>query len=232
MKNFKFYFVVWAIFLVIFNVIVFVIPAEIIGVSRFDDSFWIGYSFITVAFLCQLACAFIAFKEENIKKTFYNISVIWVVNSGIIVTMIIGTVCMAIPKFPVWLGLLLCFMVFAFSAISVAKASFAAESVSEIDDKIKVQTFFIKSLTIDAGSLISQTKSEAVKAECKKVYEAVRYSDPMSNDALSSVEGQITIRFAELSEAVKADDIEKATALANEVVILLGDRNKKCKLLK
>ena len=79
---------------------------------------------------------------------------------------------------------------------------------------------------------MASAKSEAVKAECKKVYEAIRYSDPMSNDALASVEGQITVKFAELSEAVKADNTEKITELANEVIILVGDRNKKCKLLK
>ena len=65
-----------------------------------------------------------------------------------------------------------------------------------------------------------------------KGYEAVRYSDPMSHDALSSVESQITVKFAELSEAVKTDDANKVTEIANEIIILVGDRNKKCKLLK
>lgn len=75
-------------------------------------------------------------------------------------------------------------------------------------------------------------KSEAVKAECRKVYEAIRYSDPMSNDALAFVEAQITAKFAEFTDAVNSDDAEKATIIANEVAILVGDRNKKCKPLK
>mgnify|MGYP006923404322 CR=1 FL=1 len=96
----------------------------------------------------------------------------------------------------------------------------------------KNKTFFIKSLTVDADTLMAQAKSDAVKAECRKVYEAIRYSDPMSNDALASIEGQITVKFAELSDAVKADDVGNVVELASEVVILIGDRNKKAKVLK
>ncbi len=54
----------------------------------------------------------------------------------------------------------------------------------------------------------------------------------MSNDALALVESQITVKFAELSDAVKADNAEKVAEIANEVVILIGNRNKRCKLLK
>ena len=54
----------------------------------------------------------------------------------------------------------------------------------------------------------------------------------MSNDALALVESQITVKFEELSEAVKTDDANKAMEIANEIIILVGDRNKKCKLLK
>ena len=54
----------------------------------------------------------------------------------------------------------------------------------------------------------------------------------MSNDALSAAESQITLKFAEFANAVHADELEKVTELAKEVIILVEDRNKKCKLLK
>ena len=95
-----------------------------------------------------------------------------------------------------------------------------------------MHTFFIKSLTVDAESLIARAKNETIKAECKKVYEAVRYSDPMSNSALSSIESEITITFAKLSEAVVDDNFETVSEFTSEIIILLGDRNNKCKLLK
>ena len=79
---------------------------------------------------------------------------------------------------------------------------------------------------------MSRAKSETIKAKCKKVYEAVRYSDPMSSAALTSIESDITIKFSKLFEAVVSEDSEVAVTLADEIIILLGDRNKKCRLLK
>ena len=57
-KSFGIYSIIWAIYLALFNVVVFVTPNEIGGVSKFGGSFWVGYIFITVAFAVQLICAF------------------------------------------------------------------------------------------------------------------------------------------------------------------------------
>ena len=55
----------------------------------------------------------------------------------------------------------------------------------------------------------------------------MRYSDPMSDDALSVIEAKITVKIDEFSSAIGADDADKAKELADEIVILVGDRNKK-----
>ena len=138
---------------------------------------------------------------------------------------------MAIPNLPNWVGIIVCVLVLAFTAIAVIKAKAASDVVENIDKKVKAQTMFVKSLTVDAESLLARAATPEAKDACKKVYEAVRYSDPMSNDALAGVESQITLKFNEFSNAVTggADNIGN---IADELVILIGDRNKKCKLLK
>jgi hypothetical protein len=49
---------------------------------------------------------------------------------------------------------------------------------------------------------------------------------------LDSVESEITIKFSKLSDAVSSDNSEVVAELADDLVILIGERNKKCKLLK
>lgn len=229
-KTFKSYFAIWAILLVLFNIIAFV-SVGWAGIEKYTPSFWIGYVFITLAFIGQLVCAKTAFNAKNLQKLFYNIPLISLSRTGLIISFVIGGLCMLISPLPYWVGVIACAIVLAVVAIAVIKASVAADAVSSIDDKIKLQTLFIKSLTVDAEGLISRAQTEEIKSECKKVYEAVRYSDPMSNNALVGIESQITLKFDEFSNAVitEADNIEK---LANEVIVLIGDRNKKCKLLK
>ena len=230
-KRFGLYIAAWAVLLALFNVIAFV--SEIfIGQNKFTASFWIGYVLITVMFAGQLVCSLLAFKADSDKKFFYNISLIRTSYVGLIVSFVIGGLCMIIAPLPYWVGAILCAIVLAANAVSVIKATAAISEVERIDEKVKAQTFFIKSLTIDADTLVARATTDEIKAECKKVYEAIRYSDPMSNDALASVENDISAEFAKLTEAVKADDTDAVAASANELLILVGDRNKKCKLLK
>lgn len=230
-KVFKFYSVIWAVLLALFNVISFV-SVGWAGIPKYTPSFWIGYIFITVAFIGQIICTYFALKDNDLKKTFYNISLISTSYTGLILSFIFGGLCMIISPLPYWVGIILCAIVLGFNVIVVVKATAAIDIVSGIDEKVKESTLFIKSLTVDAENLISRAKSETLKAECKKVYEAVRFSDPMSNGSLTSIESDITIKFSKLSDAVVSEDSEAVVILADEIIILLCDRNKKCKLLK
>ena len=139
---------------------------------------------------------------------------------------------MVIPQFPIWLGIIICLLVVVFGGISAALAQTASSVVSDIDVKVKNKTFFIRSLTVDVESLLARSELPEIRDEINKVYEAVRYSDPMSNEALLGVETQITLKVSELTDGIEKSDIELVKKAVREIVILLNDRNKKCKLLK
>ena len=229
-KRFGMYATAWILLLALFNLIVFITPGE--AEEKFTASFWIGYTMITVGFLGQLLCGYVALKEENSQKLFYRLSLAKTSYSGLFATFFVGILCMAIPALPYWIGVILCAVVLVINVLALLKAGMVVSEVERIDQKVKMQTFFIKSLAVDADSLMARAQSDAVREECRKVYEAVRYSDPMSNEMLAAVESQITLRVAALSEAVAADDAAAVTAIAAEVQILLRDRNNKCRLLK
>lgn len=231
-KNFNLYIICWAILLVLFNVICLVTPNEAAGLNKFGGAFWVGYIFITAAFIGQLVCAYIAFKAENLKKLFYNLPLITLSYTGLVLTLIFGGLAMAIPNLPGWVGAVTCLLILGFNAIAIIKAKAAAELVESVDKKISRQTGFIKNLTAEAESLVSHAKSDEVRAECKMVYEAARYSDPMSNIRLADIEEKITAEMQQLSEAVANDDSEIAAVVACEFIALIEDRNGKCKSIK
>lgn len=231
-KNFKLYIICWAILLALFNVICFVTPNEAAGLNKFGGAFWVGYIFITASFIGQLVCAYIAFKAENLKKLFYNLPLITLSYTGLILTLIFGGLAMAIPNLPAWVGAVICLLILGLNAIAIIKAKAATELVESVDKKISRQIGFIKNLTAEAESLVSHSKSDEVRAECKKVYEAARYSDPMSNIRLADIEEKITAEMQQLSEAVASDDSEIAAAVTRELIALIEDRNKRCRMLK
>lgn len=231
-KGFKYYGIIWAILFVVFNVVTFVTPSEFAGMSKFGGAFWMGYVFITLAFMGQLAVSYFAFKAENIQKLFYKIPLIRISWTGLILTLVFGVLGMVIPDLPYWVGIIACIIVLGFNAIALVKANAAADIVGEIDDKIKVQTKFIKLLTADSEHLMSVSKTDEMKTVTKKVYEAIRYSDPMSDEELSEIENMIKNSFNSFENAVFSEDTELASSVAEELISQIDKRNKKCKVLK
>lgn len=228
---FKKYLIAWAVLVVLLNVIVFVVPNEIAGVSKFDGAFWSGYALIMITLIGQLICANLAMKADSAEKFFLNLPLITLSYTTLILSIIAGTACMAIPNVPNWVGIIVCALLLGLTAIAVIKASAAADLVQETGKRVKEQTVFIKLLTADAESLLAKAQTDEAKAAAKKVYEAVRYSDPMSVEALAGLESQITLKFHEFETAVSEEN-ENTLKLADELVVLIEERNTKCKVLK
>ena len=230
-KTFRTYLVIWAALLALFNVIAFVSPGWT-GLEKYTPSFWIGYAVITVAFIGQLLCAQYAWKESNSTKLFYNVSLITLSFSGLIASFVVGGLCMLLSPLPYWVGAIVCAIVLAVNVMSVAKAKAAIDLVSEIDDRVKAQTFAIRAMTADAEGVAARAQSDSAKAACRSVYEALRYSDPVSSPALATVEAAIADKIDLLADAVKAGNDAETQTIADALLALIGDRNRKCKLLK
>lgn len=182
--------------------------------------------------LFQLVCAKISLKPEKLDKLFLNIPVIKISFTGMVLSMVIGAVCIAVPSIPFIATIVVEYAVLAVTGIAVLKANAAAEIVDEVGEKVKEKTQFIKLTTVDAQNLMSSAESESVKSACKKVYEALRYSDPMSSAALAREEAEIADKMAELSSAVASDNADSAESISNEITVLVKARNNKCKALK
>ena len=232
-KAFKFYTIIWVIILALFFIVTFCIHPIFSGyIIKYDSRFWTAFIFIVITFIGNLACAYYAFKADNHKKVFFNLPLLIVSWATLITLIIVGSVLMLIPNCPAWITAVVCIVILAFNAIAIAKAVWVADTVNDVEEKVKVQTSFIKNLTVNIETIISNAKSDAVKIECQKIYEAVRYSDPVSNSELSLIEAQITTKFGELASAVRVNDAYEVKEIADDIIALVTDRNKKCNLLK
>ena len=230
-KTFKFYLTIWALLVAVFNVIVFIARPIIPGYEvSYDLRFWVAWGFIIAAFVGNLVGAFYTFQTKNLQKTFYRLSVVLVAWFALISVMVVSTIAFIIPNCPAWIAAAVCLTIMAINAFIVVKTLFVASAVEAIDKKIKYSTAYIKGLTASAAGLVDRAKSEEVKEVCKTVYEAVRYSNPMSNDTVVPIEKQIDVQFSAFGEAVDDDDIELVKAVSRELLALIGDRNRMCKL--
>ncbi len=231
-KGFKRYALVWAVLVLLFHIVCFVTPNEMAGMTKIDSNFFTGIAFIDLAFVGQLVCAYLALKEEEKKKRFYNLPLITISYTGLIVMLAAGAAVMMIPDLPNWIGILVCCLVLGFTAVSVIKAAAAADLAERTEENVSAKTLFIKTLSADAEQLLSSVRAADIKEDAKRVYEAVRYSDPMSDDVLVGIESEITRKFAQFSDAAAENRVDAAKQAADDLIILIGNRNQKCRVFK
>ena len=199
--------------------------------SRYTAEFFVALVIMLIGYAYAVFATFMAFgKADTKEKTFYGIPLVY---NGFY-TFIVVTIASAlflIFDLPVIVMAILTIIVLAISAMGLVKKIAAREAIEATGQKVKQQTAFIKLLTADAEHLMTTAKPE-FKADAKKVYEAIRYSDPMSNDMLTDVETKIQYQFNAFTNAVKNENSELATSISAEILELVDARNKKCKALK
>lgn len=220
--------IIWAICFALYNVIVFVVPNENYG----TESFWIGYALITASLVGNLVCSFIALNTKSNAKVFYKIPLIAISIVGIVASTIAGVFVMTVPDIETWVGVIVSFAILAIVAIVILGAKSTADIIGEIDDIVRTETSFIRGITLDAELLMSSAGNDEIKAEIKKVYEAFRFSDPMSSDALNDIEDRIQNQFNLLQEVVITENTEKVSQVSKDLLNLIDYRNKKCKITK
>lgn len=234
-KAFKFYLIAWAIMFALFNIVVVALPKEftILGVTyeKFGGASWVTLIVMELCFLLHLGLTALALNQRKLSGTFYRLPLIRLSYGCLVVTLILAVVAM-LAIIPSWVPLALTLLVLAIYLFAILKAGTAAALVEGVDRKVEAKTVFIKTLTVDASALMDRAKSEPVKTACKKVFEAVRYSDPMSTESLADVESRIRIEFDALTDAVLADDADNANASADELLTLIKERNSGCKMEK
>ncbi len=104
--------------------------------------------------------------------------------------------------------------------------------ISSKEADIKAKVSFIKEKTAEAEFIVSKCTTDDAKKAATKVYEAIRFSDPVSNGALCAYEEKISEKLTVFSSAVSANDSVLIDNLAAELLNLISERNYKCKAFK
>lgn len=230
-KVFNYYAIIWAMLLVVFNVIAIVAPGWP-SLEKCTPSFWIGYAFVNAAMIGHLLCAWLALKKQNIKKTFYRMSLFSVSFSGLITTVVVGIICMIVTPLPYWISAIVCPVILLYNIIAVLKATVAVEMITNVDEKVENGTAFIYAMRAESDTLLVKAKTEEEKAYCKKVRDAFKFSDPMSGSAAVAVEAEIKNHFYLLQTALANKEMEVVASETDELLGLIAERNNVCKVMK
>lgn len=230
-RYFKYYGLSWLLGLILFNVLAFVIPHTVGGTFNrlHQPAFWVGYVLLLVTLIGQLICSYLFLRDQNKEKIFLRLAVLRVGYTALGVSIVIGTVFMLVPVFPAWLGSVVAVIALCGYAWYGLRAGAAVEAVSDVGARASARTEFIHTMTAEAQALIAYAHTPALRSAAERVYEALRYSVPASNDVAGDIESDIFDAFTTFSEELKADNAEPAMTASRRLLTLIEERNAKCK---
>ncbi|MBO7369403.1 MAG: hypothetical protein J6U25_03870 [Clostridia bacterium] len=232
-KNLKYYLIVWLVGVAAFNAVNFLIPNVVMGVERFSSGlFWVSFAFVNGSFLGQLVTGLIFFKADSKNKAFLKIPVVYIGYSAVGVAIVVGILTSSLPIIRAWIGSIVVVAITFYFMIAAVFAHAVYHNVEVFDENLNAKTSFIKTMRLESQALIKLSKTQKIEDAANSVYEAFRFSDPVSNEGIEDVENEIMGLFEDFSIAVKSGDEEKTAAYAEKIINKINDRNVKIKALK
>lgn len=228
----KGYLLAWVISVAAFIGVAFLIPRDVGLWSKDRSSFWAAFVVVLAMFAMQLGCSILVFRKGNPQQRFLRLPIIYISYAALFTTLVVEIRYVTTPLSKNWVGYAVGVVILAIYAIAVIAAVQTADAIEKTGQKVKEETQFMISLRAEAELMPKRAGSPEAAALAKKVSEAVRYSDPRGNAALKELEGRAYAAFLAFSEAAKEGKEEQCREKAEAFLLLLEERNTKCKLMK
>lgn len=216
--------VLWCVALGVFHVVILFLP-----LTR-NLLFWLAYVFDVVAIIGQLPIMSLAFKNgQDAKSRFYGFPIARVGLIYLVVQFIAGTVVMLLCEWvPLWLAMILFVCILAFAIVGVIGTDTMRDKVEKIDSETISHTQMMRELS----SKVKQLSEHYPYSQLAKLAEEIRYSDPVSSDALRAVEERLSHSIDALTKALAEGNADLINRLIQNTFSILNERNQLCKQMK
>lgn len=227
--------ITFGVLIILFNLIVFLVPIPQ------TTTFWIAYIFITISFLMVVVISYrVISSPVPLKSKFLNLPLIQIVYSYFVVQLIIGAVLFLLAFFrfenqsilvPI-VGLVLSAALFGFTISKLSFTKLGINEVERVEGAIKEKTGFMNEIKQRVDQLVSLTLETEPKRALSKLSEAIRFSDPVSNDSTTEIESELSSRIDKLMENFASISNSQIIEECKTIQSLLNQRNIKAKSSK
>ena len=217
---------IYVIIFAVFNLLVFLV------FQKRTPVFWISYGFMCLAFIVQITSMFLALRTLEVESVFMGIPLASLSFYYFFAAVFAGAVFMVFQIAPIKLVVIIQVLILAAYVVVALLALMSREVVQDTNDTLKEKVAAIKTLNVDVDVLIPQVSDPALKKALRKVSETVKYSDPISTEAVADIEAQIMQSMHALRVCIENDNNEEAIATCKDVEVLFLQRNSLLKATK
>lgn len=214
------------------NVILFVIITSKMEDQLENSTFWFVWAFtFIVNYLGVLGCSYLA--KEKTKNDFVNNTPLYFsMYLFSFIYILLGMILMFIPSVQFTLALILEAIVSILYIVTVLFLYNAISHIKSNDEKQAKKVFYIRNLQTEVDFCLGLVKENENKKLLIQLQEAIRYSDPMSDDSLESTEQQIELLVNRIKNECIVSNEQAIKELVDNLLNLIKYRNEKVKQLK
>ena len=216
------------VLLVLYILVAFLIPFV------HTATFWVSFVFTLIAFGVVGASFYIAFIiNPDAKSRFYGFPIAKIGVMYGAAQLLAGLIFMALGLWiPVWAAVLVYAIALGAAVIGLISADAVVEEIHNQDGKLQKNVALMRALQSKLNQMAAQCDDPDAASAVKKFAEELRYSDPVSSDALADIERDLTAAVEELQSAIVDGDSAATKQLCRKASGILAERNRLCKLNK
>lgn len=219
---------VLAILFVVLTIVVFAVPLVKNGV------FWVSYLFALLSIILLGYAIYKGFsRDAPLASKFYGFPVARVGLVYMAAQLILSLLFMALATIlPLWVVLVVCVIALGAAGVGLITTDAMREEILRQDEVLKKDVLAMRTLQSKTRMLTGQCADPETANLLSKLAEAIRYSDPVSCEALQQIEFDLAQTVDELQNAVVEQEYAAARELIKKAENTLTERNRLCKLNK
>jgi len=214
-------FAVFGIVFAIYNLIVFLF------LKPETPVFWMSYGFMVLAFALQILGMYLAFKEFSVQAIFFGIPLAQFTLYYFFAELFMSFVFMLFQNITWKIPLVLQVILLAVYAIVAIVSVFVRDASVAAKDKVQSSASVMRLNVVDIEMLRDVAEDPELKNQLRRLAEAVRYSDPMTNDMIADVDARIRQETMALQTYCEDKDVDAAKESCAKLQRLYVERNKK-----
>ncbi len=218
----------FAIVFVVYTVIAFAIP------FKKNGTFAVSYVFTILGFALLGYVFMLSFdKGKDAQSKFYGFPI---ANIGVIyiaVQIVLSYIAMAAASvLPAWIATVIFIVLLAAAALGVISKDATRDEIVRQDIKLKKDVSLMRELRSKTLAVANLCEGTAEEGATKALAEKFRFSDPVSSDALESIENELASEVDQLHLAAVEGDRGSISLLCKKIDVTLAERNRLCKVGK
>jgi len=199
-----------------------------------NATFWMSFIFTLAAFGVAGFALYTAFvKTPDAKSKFYGFPIAKIGITYGVFQIVASLIVMALALWvPTWVAVLLYAIALGAAIIGLISAEAVVEEIQIQDTKLKKDVSLMRSFQSKLNQMAGMCENPDAAVAVKAFAEDLRYSDPVSSDALAEIEQDLSAAIDDLQSAVIDGDSTAVKQLCRKASLLLAERNRLCKLKK